>query len=197
MRYFSPWIRVRRVTHSGGRTRPKCRSRRDGRAARRTKGSTGALRRRWSEPRRHRPGRPGATPGSLGERLREIRKQKSSLQEGSRRSPELEFKASVLGAYEQGDGPSRSPGCTGWPASTGCPSTSSCPAADDPGTPPRPRVDAPRGRIDLTRLEDIAGAEADAEPLPADDPGAAPGLQQVGCSPSAVTTCRPSPASWG
>ncbi|HMR94610.1 MAG TPA: transcriptional regulator [Microthrixaceae bacterium] len=97
----------------------------------------------------------------VGERLREIRKQKKlSLQEVEKVS-ELEFKASVLGAYERGERAISVPRLHRLARFYKVPVDQLLPGGDDPEDPARAEVDASGARIDLTRLEDIAGAEAE------------------------------------
>ena len=97
----------------------------------------------------------------VGERLREIRKQKKlSLQEVEKVS-DLEFKASVLGAYERGERAISVPRLHRLARFYKVPVDQLLPGGDDPEDPARAEVDASGARIDLTRLEDIAGAEAE------------------------------------
>lgn len=97
----------------------------------------------------------------VGERLREIRKQKKlSLQEVERVS-DLEFKASVLGAYERGERAISVPRLHRLALFYRVPVDQLLPGgeAEDEATHHDP--DASGARIDLTRLEDIDGAEAE------------------------------------
>lgn len=96
----------------------------------------------------------------VGERLRLIRKQKRlSLQEVERVS-ELEFKASVLGAYERGERAISVPRLQRLARFYRVPVDQLLPDGDEPDDPGRREPDAPGARIDLTRLEDVDGAEA-------------------------------------
>lgn len=96
----------------------------------------------------------------VGERLREIRKQKRlSLQEVERVSG-LEFKASVLGAYERGERAISVPRLHRLARFYRVPVDQLLPGGEEPEQPGRRDPDASGARIDLTRLEDIDGAEA-------------------------------------
>ncbi len=55
---------------------------------------------------------------AVGARLRTMRKQMRLSLQAVEAMSEQEFKASVLGAYERGSGPSRFPACSGWPSCT-------------------------------------------------------------------------------
>ena len=95
------------------------------------------------------------------ERLRAIRRQKRlSLQEAEELSTQ-EFKASVLGAYERGERAISVPRLHRLARFYKVPVDQLLPGGDDPEDPARAEVDASGARIDLTRLEDIAGAEAE------------------------------------
>lgn len=97
----------------------------------------------------------------VGERLREIRKQKKlSLQEVERVSDQ-EFKASVLGAYERGERAISVPRLHRLARFYKVPVDQLLPGGEKPEEPGRREIDASGARIDLTRLEDIGGAEAE------------------------------------
>ena len=96
----------------------------------------------------------------VGERLREIRKQKKlSLQEVEKVSGQ-EFKASVLGAYERGERAISVPRLHRLARFYKVPVDQLLPGGEDPDEARR-ADDGSGARIDLTRLEDIDGAEAD------------------------------------
>ncbi len=96
----------------------------------------------------------------VGGRLREIRKQKRlSLQEVERVSG-LEFKASVLGAYERGERAISVPRLHRLARFYRVPVDQLLPGGEEPDEPGRREPDTAGARIDLTRLEDIDGAEA-------------------------------------
>ena len=99
----------------------------------------------------------------VGERLRQIRRQKRmSLQEVESVSAQ-EFKASVLGAYERGERAISVPRLARLAGLYKVPVDQLLPGDDDEGDPAANRREAePSGaRIDLTRLEALNGAEAD------------------------------------
>jgi len=97
----------------------------------------------------------------VGERLREIRKQKKlSLQEVERVSDQ-EFKASVLGAYERGERAISVPRLHRLARFYKVPVDQLLPGGEEPEEPGRRELDVSGARIDLTRLEDIGGAEAE------------------------------------
>lgn len=99
----------------------------------------------------------------VGERLRQIRRQKRlSLQEVESVSAQ-EFKASVLGAYERGERAISVPRLHRLARFYKVPVDQLLPgeeeeAAEDAG---RREPDAMGAKIDLTRLEQLSGAEAD------------------------------------
>lgn len=96
----------------------------------------------------------------VGERLREIRKQKRlSLQEVERVSG-LEFKASVLGAYERGERAISVPRLHRLARFYRVPVDQLLPGGEDSQESAVPDPDAAGARIDLTHLEDLDGAEA-------------------------------------
>jgi transcriptional regulator with XRE-family HTH domain len=101
----------------------------------------------------------------VGERLRAIRRQKRlSLQEVEAAS-ELEFKASVLGAYERGERAISVPRLQRLARFYNVPVDQLLPADTGPGFGPE-RVSAPfpfdnSVTIDLRRLENLSGPEAD------------------------------------
>jgi len=97
----------------------------------------------------------------VGERLREIRKQKKlSLQEVEKVS-DLEFKASVLGAYERGERAISVPRLHRLALFYRVPVDQLLPGGEDEDDASSHDPDASGARIDLTRLEDIDGAEAE------------------------------------
>jgi transcriptional regulator with XRE-family HTH domain len=96
----------------------------------------------------------------VGERLREIRKQKKlSLQEVEKVSGQ-EFKASVLGAYERGERAISVPRLHRLARFYKVPVDQLLPGGEDDEAGRREAEHA-AARIDLTRLEDIDGAEAE------------------------------------
>ena len=97
----------------------------------------------------------------VGERLREIRKQKKlSLQEVEKVSGQ-EFKASVLGAYERGERAISVPRLHRLALFYKVPVDQLLPGGEQPEEPGLREIDTTGARIDLTRLEDVAGAEAE------------------------------------
>ena len=104
----------------------------------------------------------------VGERLRAIRRQKRlSLQEVEA-SSELEFKASVLGAYERGERAISVPRLQRLARFYNVPVDQLLPADESPGFPEAASAAAAVGvidersfTIDLRRLEDLSGPEAD------------------------------------
>ena len=117
----------------------------------------------------------------VGERLRSIRRQKRlSLQDVE--ALEHEFKARCSAPTSAVSGRSRCPASSGWPASTRCRSTSCCPRRATPATTvAEPGDAADKVAVDLVKLGPaVRPAVRDAGPLPADDPGPAPGLQRQG-----------------
>ena len=98
----------------------------------------------------------------VGERLREIRKQKKlSLQEVEKVS-DLEFKASVLGAYERGEQTISVPRLQRLARFYNVPVDQLLPNDEGPGfaLPGRGLDDHSSVTIDLRRLEDLSGSEA-------------------------------------
>jgi len=96
---------------------------------------------------------------AVGERLRRIRRQKHlSLQEVEAAS-EQEFKASVLGAYERGERAISVPRLARLAAFYKVPVDQLLPAPDEEVE--LTRDDSIGAKIDLTRLEEMSGAEAD------------------------------------
>lgn len=99
----------------------------------------------------------------VGERLRAIRRQKRfSLQEVEAAS-DLEFKASVLGAYERGERAISVPRLQRLARFYNVPVDQLLPVDDGPGfAEGTPGVNDERSfTIDLRRLEDLSGPEAD------------------------------------
>ena len=98
---------------------------------------------------------------AVGERLRRIRRQKRlSLQEVEADSLE-EFKASVLGAYERGERAISVPRLARLAAFYKVPVDQLLPSSDGEAEEPERELDGIGAKIDLTRLEDLSGAEAD------------------------------------
>ena len=97
----------------------------------------------------------------VGERLRLIRRQKRLSLQDVEATSDQEFKASVLGAYERGERAISVPRLHRLARFYKVPVDQLLPGGDDPEDPARAEVDASGARIDLTRLEDIAGAEAE------------------------------------
>lgn len=97
----------------------------------------------------------------VGERLRQIRRQKRlSLQDVESESNQ-EFKASVLGAYERGERAISVPRLHRLAQFYKVPVDQLLPGSDDPDEAERTRrEDARSAKIDLTRLEKLSGAEA-------------------------------------
>ncbi|MCU0311147.1 MAG: transcriptional regulator [Acidimicrobiales bacterium] len=102
----------------------------------------------------------------VGDRLRAIRRQKRlSLQEVEANS-ELEFKASVLGAYERGERAISVPRLQRLARFYSVPVDQLLPADESPGFPDAAPAaagmfDDRSFTIDLRRLEDLSGPEAD------------------------------------
>ena len=99
----------------------------------------------------------------VGERLRQIRRQKRlSLQEVEATSDQ-EFKASVLGAYERGERAISVPRLARLAALYKVPVDQLLPGDDEEAEAAglRRDLETSGARIDLTRLENINGAEAD------------------------------------
>ena len=95
----------------------------------------------------------------VGDRLRQIRRQKHlSLQEVEAVSGQ-EFKASVLGAYERGERAISVPRLARLAAFYKVPVDQLLPAPDEEVE--LTRDDSIGAKIDLTRLEEMSGAEAD------------------------------------
>ena len=115
----------------------------------------------------------------VGERLRAIRRQKRlSLQEVESTSTE-EFKASVLGAYERGERAISVPRLQRLARFYNVPVDQLLPREDGRRRATRHGVDEAGDRpaeAGAARRQPVR----DAGPLPADDPGAAPGLQRQG-----------------
>ncbi len=99
---------------------------------------------------------------AVGSRLRHIRRQKRlSLQEVEAISRQ-EFKASVLGAYERGERAISVPRLARLAEFYKVPVDQLLPGSDDDGEPEPVRRDVEGGaRIDLTRLEELPGAESE------------------------------------
>jgi transcriptional regulator with XRE-family HTH domain len=97
----------------------------------------------------------------VGERLRQIRRQKRlSLQEVERAS-DLEFKASVLGAYERGERAISVPRLHRLALFYKVPVDQLLPGGEEVDTERAARDDSRSAKIDLTRLERLSGAEAE------------------------------------
>jgi len=97
----------------------------------------------------------------VGERLRRIRRQKHlSLQEVEAASAQ-EFKASVLGAYERGERAISVPRLARLAAFYKVPVDQLLPHGEDDTEVPTRETEHGGARIDLTRLEDLNGAESD------------------------------------
>jgi transcriptional regulator with XRE-family HTH domain len=102
----------------------------------------------------------------VGERLRAIRRQKRLSLQDVEASSELEFKASVLGAYERGERAISVPRLQRLARFYNVPVDQLLPAdegpsfGDLPGTGGLP-IDERAFTIDLRRLEDLTGPEAD------------------------------------
>jgi transcriptional regulator with XRE-family HTH domain len=97
---------------------------------------------------------------AVGERLRLIRRQKRlSLQAVEAESAE-EFKASVLGAYERGERAISVPRLARLAAFYKVPIDQLLPSAEAAPVDPPAEVDRHGAVIDLTRLEDLGGAES-------------------------------------
>lgn len=98
---------------------------------------------------------------AVGERLRRIRRQKRlSLQEVEADSAE-EFKASVLGAYERGERAISVPRLARLAAFYKVPVDQLLPSGDGGVDDIERDLDRIGAKIDLTRLEDLNGAEAE------------------------------------
>jgi transcriptional regulator with XRE-family HTH domain len=96
---------------------------------------------------------------AVGERLRRIRRQKHlSLQEVEAASDQ-EFKASVLGAYERGERAISVPRLARLATFYKVPVDQLLPAGDEDVE--LAREEAIGAKIDLTRLEDLSGAESE------------------------------------
>jgi transcriptional regulator with XRE-family HTH domain len=100
----------------------------------------------------------------VGERLRQIRRQKRlSLQEVEAVSGQ-EFKASVLGAYERGERAISVPRLQRLARFYKVPVDQLLPGGTEdegPQAPDRRDVDGSRAKLDLTRLEGLSGTEAE------------------------------------
>jgi transcriptional regulator with XRE-family HTH domain len=97
----------------------------------------------------------------VGDRLRQIRRQKHlSLQEVEAVSGQ-EFKASVLGAYERGERAISVPRLHRLALFYKVPVDQLLPGNEELAEEPRRDPDASGAKIDLTRLEDLGGGEAE------------------------------------
>jgi transcriptional regulator with XRE-family HTH domain len=97
----------------------------------------------------------------VGDRLRQIRRQKHlSLQEVEAVSGQ-EFKASVLGAYERGERAISVPRLHRLALFYKVPVDQLLPGNEELAEEPRRDLDASGAKIDLTRLEDLGGGEAE------------------------------------
>ena len=102
----------------------------------------------------------------VGERLRAIRRQKRLSLQDVEASSELEFKASVLGAYERGERAISVPRLQRLARFYNVPVDQLLPADEGPAFGETPGVgalptDERAFTIDLRRLEDLSGPEAD------------------------------------
>ncbi len=100
----------------------------------------------------------------VGERLRAIRRQKRLSLQDVEAASELEFKASVLGAYERGERAISVPRLQRLARFYNVPVDQLLPADDGPGFAEGGAVgivDERSFTIDLRRLEDLSGPEAD------------------------------------
>ena len=102
-----------------------------------------------------------------------MRRQKRLSLQAVEKASSLEFKASVLGAYERASGRSRSRGCSAWPGCTACRWTSCCrptgasrrARAAGAGLPhangerPDPEGKPFKVVVDLLRLSEVQGPE--------------------------------------
>jgi transcriptional regulator with XRE-family HTH domain len=97
----------------------------------------------------------------VGDRLRQIRRQKHlSLQEVEAVSGQ-EFKASVLGAYERGERAISVPRLHRLALFYKVPVDQLLPGNEELAEEPRRDLDTSGAKIDLTRLEDLGGGEAE------------------------------------
>jgi len=100
----------------------------------------------------------------VGERLRAIRRQKRLSLQDVEAASELEFKASVLGAYERGERAISVPRLQRLARFYNVPVDQLLPADDGPGFAEGVAagiIDERSFTIDLRRLEDLSGPEAD------------------------------------
>lgn len=100
----------------------------------------------------------------VGERLRAIRRQKRLSLQDVEAASELEFKASVLGAYERGERAISVPRLQRLARFYNVPVDQLLPADDGPGFAEAGTngvIDERSFTIDLRRLEDLSGPEAD------------------------------------
>ena len=130
----------------------------------------------------------------VGERLRSIRKQKRLSLHDVEAQSDQEFKASVLGAYERGERALSLPRLDRLAQFYRVPVDQLLPrGADDPARGRRDgRRSAPEAGDRHPQADPAVGrAVRDADPVPADDPGPAPGLQRPRAhDPPATTSGR-------